>query len=223
MRKLLVKDLMFGYGKHEKKVIDNIYFSISQGTVIGLVGDNGTGKTTLMKLISGILEPNEGKILNEFKSVGILIEDPALYKDLKVIENLKFYCKLYGRDFQIIDEYKDLLGIGMFLKKKASKLSLGMKQRVGLFIALIASEELVLLDEPTNGLDPTGIKDLLILIRKLADEKGITFLISSHILQNLELICDGYIMMRDSKAIIYEASKMGQKKLDEVYFNEVQV
>lgn len=118
MRKLLVKDLIFGYGKHEKKVIDNIYFSISQGTVIGLVGDNGTGKTTLMKLISGILEPNEGKILNEFKSVGILIEDPALYKDLKVIENLKFYCKLYGRDFQIIDEYKDLLGIGMFLKKK---------------------------------------------------------------------------------------------------------
>lgn len=220
MSELKVENLMFRYGKKENKVLDDINFSISQGSVIGLVGDNGTGKTTLMKLISGILQPNAGKIVNEFNSVGVLIEEPALYKDMTVMANLKFYCKLYERDYQIINEYKDILGVGMYLNKRASNLSLGMKQRVGLFIALIASEEFVLLDEPTNGLDPTGIRDLLVLIRKLADERKITFMVSSHILQNLEQICDGYIMLKNRKTIVFEASEMGDKKLNEVYFNE---
>lgn len=220
MSGLQVENLKFRYEKKGKIILKDINFSIKKGTVIGLIGDNGTGKTTLMKLISGILKPNEGNISNGFSSIGILIEEPALYRDMSVMANLKFYCKLYERDYQIIDEYKDVLGVGNFLNKRASKLSLGMKQRVGLFVALIASEEFILLDEPTNGLDPTGIRDLLCLIRKLADEKQITFMVSSHILQNLEQICDGYIVMKNSNAIVLETSKMGEKKLNEVYFNE---
>lgn len=220
MSKLQIENLMFRYEKKGKRVLDNVNFSIEKGAVIGLIGDNGTGKTTLMKLISGILKPNAGNISNKFNSIGVLIEEPPLYKDMSVMANLKFYCKLYEQDYQIIDEYKDVLGVGSFLNKSASKLSIGMKQRVGLFIALIASEEFILLDEPTNGLDPTGIRNLLTLIRKLADEKQITFMISSHILQNLEQICDGYIMMKDSNAIVLETSEIGDKKLNEVYFNE---
>lgn len=187
MTVLAVKGLTYSFGK--QTVLDNISFTLEKGDIAGLIGNNGAGKTTLMKLVSGILAGPKDIIDLKTKTVGALIEAPALYPNMTVEANLKFYCKLYSKDYALIDRYKDELEVAAYLRRKASKLSLGMKQRVGLFIALIASDELILLDEPTNGLDPNGINSLLTLIKKLAKNHGLTFIISSHILSNLEQVC----------------------------------
>ena len=155
MTVLEVKGLTYSFGK--QPVLDNISLTLKKGDIAGLIGNNGAGKTTLMKLISGILERPNGTIDLNTKTVGALIEAPALYPNMTVEANLKFYCRLYHKDYSLIDCYKEDLEVATYLKRKASKLSLGMKQRVGLFIALIASDEFILLDEPTNGLDPNGI------------------------------------------------------------------
>lgn len=217
---LIVENLNFKYEKNKNNVLNNVTFALEKESITGLIGDNGSGKTTLMKLICGILHSDEGKITSASESMGVLIEEPSLYEDMSVLENLKFYCRLYGRDFDVIDQYKQVLGVEKYLGKKAAKLSLGMKQRVGLFVALICSEEFIMLDEPTNGLDPTGTRDLLTLIKNLVEEHGITFVISSHILQNLEQICDRYIMLKDSNAILFDKSYIEKANLNEVYFNE---
>ena len=135
---------------------------------MGLVGKNGAGKTTFMKLISGILPGYTGKVTVHAETIGVLIEEPSLYKDLSVKRNLEFYCKLFNKSLSEIDRLESFLNIKSFMNKKVSSLSLGMKQRVGLFVALIASNEIVLLDEPTNGLDPEGIRGLLNLIKELS-------------------------------------------------------
>ncbi|MBW7813312.1 ATP-binding cassette domain-containing protein [Streptococcus thermophilus] len=129
--------------------MDNISLTLKKGNIAGLIGNNGAGKTTLMKLISGIVERPNGTIDLNTKTVGALIEAPALYPNMTVEANLKFYCRLYHKDYSSIDCDKEDLEVATYLKRKASKLSLGMKQRVGLFIALIASDEFILLDEPT--------------------------------------------------------------------------
>ncbi|MDA3673122.1 ATP-binding cassette domain-containing protein [Streptococcus thermophilus] len=129
--------------------MDNISLTLKKGNIAGLIGNNGAGKTTLMKLISGILERPNGTIDLNTKTVGVLIEAPALYPNMTFEANLKFYCRLYHKDYSSIDCDKEDLEVATYLKRKASKLSLGMKQRVGLFIALITSDEFILLDEPT--------------------------------------------------------------------------
>lgn len=129
--------------------MDNISLTLKKGNIAGLIGNNGAGKTTLMKLISGILERPNGTIDLNTKTVGALIEAPALYPNMTVEANLKFYCRLYHKDYSSIDCDKEDLEVATYLKRKASKLSLGMKQRVGLFIALITSDEFILLDETT--------------------------------------------------------------------------
>lgn len=196
MKILTISDLNFTYGK--EMVLKDINLSLESGDIVGLVGDNGSGKTTLMKLISGILPNYAGKIEVHSKSIGVLIEEPSLYADMSVLSNLQFYCNLYNKNYSIIGEYKDILDVDAYLRKKVSKLSLGMKQRIGLFVALIASDEFILLDEPTNGLDPSGISSLLNLIKKLSIERGITFIVSSHILENLEKICNKNILIRNN-------------------------
>ena len=195
MTVLDVKDLSFHYG--DKTVLDHVSFSLDKGDIVGLIGNNGAGKTTLMKVVSGILPSHGGTVDLKTESVGALIEEPALYPYMSVIENLYFYCRLYGRSYDVLDEFKDALGVSTYLNNRVSRLSLGMRQRVGLFIALIASNEFILLDEPTNGLDPTGIEDLLQLIKRLAKDYGLTFIISSHILQNLEQICNKNFLLRN--------------------------
>ena len=197
MTVLAVKGLTYSFGK--QTVLDNISFTLEKGDIAGLIGNNGAGKTTLMKLVSGILAGPKDIIDLKTRTVGALIEAPALYPNMTVEANLKFYCKLYSKDYALIDRYKDELEVAAYLRRKASKLSLGMKQRVGLFIALIASDELILLDEPTNGLDPNGINSLLTLIKKLAKNHGLTFIISSHILSNLEQVCTKNYLLKNHK------------------------
>lgn len=197
MTVLEVIGLNYSFGK--QPVLDDISLTLEKGDIAGLIGNNGAGKTTLMKLISGILERTNGTIDLKTQTVGALIEAPALYPNMTVEANLKFYCRLYHKDYSLIDCYKEDLEVATYLKRKASKLSLGMKQRVGLFIALIASDEFILLDEPTNGLDPNGINSLLALIERLAKNHGLTFIISSHILSNLEQVCTKNYLLKNHK------------------------
>ena len=197
MTVLEVIGLNYSFGK--QPVLDDISLTLEKGDIAGLIGNNGAGKTTLMKLISGILERTNGTIDLKTQTVGALIEAPALYPNMTVEANLKFYCRLYHKDYSLIDCYKEDLEVATYLKRKASKLSLGMKQRVGLFITLIASDEFILLDEPTNGLDPNGINSLLALIERLAKNHGLTFIISSHILSNLEQVCTKNYLLKNHK------------------------
>lgn len=205
MNILTIKNLNFSY--KDKCIINNSNLCIETGDIVGLIGENGAGKSTLMKLISGIMTNYSGEIIINSKNIGILIEDPYLYRDLSVIRNLKFFCRLYNKDFNSIDSFIKLLDISSYLNKKVSKLSLGMKQRVGICVALIASNEFILLDEPTNGLDPRGIFELLNLIKELSKKFGITFIISSHILENLEKICNKNILLRNRKIISLDSEK----------------
>ncbi|MBO4497819.1 MAG: ATP-binding cassette domain-containing protein [Lachnospiraceae bacterium] len=181
------------YGKNT--VVDHVSMNIEQGDIYGLIGRNGAGKTTLMKMIGGVAAPTSGAYeffgekdnTKTLSRIGCLIESPSLYPELTVWENMMFYNKLLGiTDKKNIDEILDYVGISEAKKKKTKQLSLGMKQRLGIGIALIGYPDMLILDEPINGLDPTGIVDIRNLLLKLNKEKGVTLLISSHILGELE-------------------------------------
>lgn len=180
--------------------LQNINMQIKQGDIYGFVGENGAGKTTLMKIISGLVYPTKGTIQLMGKSIekdlarvrrkmGVLIELPALYPHMNAEENLSFYCKIHGiTDFNRIKEVLKLVGLTDVENKDTSEYSLGMRQRLGLAIALLNEPEFLVLDEPINGLDPSGIVEMRKLLAKLAQEKGVTILISSHILSELQLL-----------------------------------
>ncbi|WP_313640385.1 ABC transporter ATP-binding protein [Paenibacillus sp.] len=180
--------------------LQNINMQIKQGDIYGFVGENGAGKTTLMKIIGGLVYPTKGAIQLKGKSsekdiararrkMGVLIELPALYPNMNAAENLSFYCKIHGiSDFNRIKDVLHLVGLTDVGNKNTSEYSLGMRQRLGLAIALLNDPEFLVLDEPINGLDPTGIVEMRKLLAKLAHEKGVTILISSHILSELQLL-----------------------------------
>ncbi|WP_194192432.1 ABC transporter ATP-binding protein [Clostridium chrysemydis] len=192
---LKLEKVCFRYKEHE--VLQDVTFSIKKGEILGLIGDNGAGKSTLMKVICGIRNAESGTISIEGNRVGALIEEPSFYPKMKVKENMEFFRVLYGATVESLEEIMELTGLNKFKNEKSNRLSVGMKKRLGLGIALLSSDKLVLLDEPTSGLDPSGIRDILNLIKKLADEKAISFIISSHIFQDLESICDAYYKLKD--------------------------
>ncbi|WHY17709.1 ABC transporter ATP-binding protein [Paenibacillus sp. G2S3] len=180
--------------------LQNINMQIKQGDIYGFVGENGAGKTTLMKIISGLVYPTKGTIQLMGKSsekdiarvrkkMGVLIELPALYPHMNAEENLSFYCKIHGiSDLNRIKDVLNLVGLTDVENKNTSEYSLGMRQRLGLAISLLNEPEFLVLDEPINGLDPAGIVEMRKLLAKLAHEKGVTILISSHILSELQLL-----------------------------------
>jgi ABC-2 type transport system ATP-binding protein len=181
-------------------VLNNINMTINRGDIYGFVGKNGAGKTTFMRTVLSLTNPTSGEIkLFGDKSieevglrVGSLIEAPGLYKNATAYENLKRFSILYGANEDKIQEILELVGLGNTGKKKAKDFSLGMRQRLGIAIALLGEPELLLLDEPINGLDPAGIKDIRDLILKLNKERNITFLISSHLLDELAKVVTKY-------------------------------
>lgn len=192
-----LKNVDFYYGNHQ--ILQNININVDRGKMIGLMGENGAGKTTLMKIISGIYQPNKGKVNNGTRRIGTLIESPTIYSNLSVQQNMDFFTKLYGESEKRMEDLMRIMGIWEYRKRNSNKLSLGMKQRLGVAIALLASTDIVLLDEPTNGLDPTGINELLLTIKEISKLKNTTFVISSHILQNLENVCEEYYLIRDKQ------------------------
>ncbi|WP_428817983.1 ABC transporter ATP-binding protein (plasmid) [Clostridium butyricum] len=182
--------------------VNKLNMNVKKGEIYALLGHNGAGKTTTLRMIMGLLKPTSGDIrifgeklnTNNFKvfqRIGALIEAPAFYENLTAQENLELIASLRGiHNENAVNSALTLVGLESENKKKVEKFSLGMKQRLGIALALMHEPELIILDEPTNGLDPIGIQQIRILIRDLCNQKNTTFLISSHILSEVEQLAD---------------------------------
>ncbi len=199
MEKLLeIKNLKKSY--NDKRVLDIDSLEIEESSIYGLIGKNGAGKSTLMKIVLGLVKKDDGMIkvfgqeLNsknqkEFnRNLGAIIENPSFYDHLTGYENLEIICKLKGIKKDEIKKTLDLVGLNNVGKKKSHEYSLGMKQRLGIAMALIGSPKLLILDEPINGLDPQGIEEMRNLFRNIVRNSSTSILISSHILDEIEKI-----------------------------------
>ena len=200
---LQTRALQKKYGK--AAVLKDVTMNVPKGSIYGFVGKNGAGKTTLIRLICGLQEPTGGDyslfgidhrsrdIIKSRRRIGAVIETPAVYMDLTAEENLRQQCMILGTPgFQDIPEILRIVGLESVGSKKVRNFSLGMRQRLSIAIALIGYPDFIVLDEPINGLDPQGIVEIRELILKLNREQGITFLISSHILDELSKLATHY-------------------------------
>lgn len=177
--------------------MNNVSITVRENSIYGLLGPNGAGKSTTLKMITGMLRPTSGKVLfnghewnrKDLEQIGALIETPPLYENLSAVENLEVRAKLLNIPKTRIDKVLKMVDLQNTGRKKAGQFSMGMKQRLGIAIALLNSPKLLILDEPTNGLDPIGIQELRSLIRSFPS-KGITVILSSHILSEVQLIAD---------------------------------
>lgn len=194
-----------------KLIIQDVSFSINEGEIIGLIGNNGSGKTTIMKLITGLLRPSDGEIyINEYsvktqkrkalEYIGAIIEVPSLYLHLTGFQNIKYFSRFYEDiNEERIEEIIDLLEMRSFINLKVNEYSLGMKQRLGIAVSMIHSPKLLILDEPINGVDSKGVMLLRKHLKDIAENYGTAILISSHILTELENICDRAILIENGK------------------------
>jgi len=187
---------------NKKNIVKDISFSIDEGEILGFLGPNGAGKSTTLRMIVGLSKPTTGKIeicgysitenyIKSMSNIGCIIEGPDLYNYISGIENLKMFASMNrGITQKDIYDVVELVGLQNRIKDKVSTYSLGMKQRLGLAQALINNPKLLILDEPTNGLDPSGISEFRNIVKDLAKEKKISVLISSHLMSEIELMCD---------------------------------
>ncbi|ASC51676.1 MULTISPECIES: ABC transporter ATP-binding protein [Staphylococcus] len=197
----------------EQKSVDQLSITVNQGEIYGFLGRNGAGKTTTIRMLLGLIRPTYGQIEifgeNLFKNqkrilrrIGSIVEVPGFYENLTAKENLLINAKIIGvHKKNAIDEALEIVGLQNENKKLVGKYSLGMKQRLGIARALLHSPELLILDEPTNGLDPIGIKEMRRLIKSLAAERNITILISSHILSEIEQLADHMGIIHEGKLL----------------------
>lgn len=199
MKVLEVKGVKKKLGKRE--IIKGLDLSVNEGEIFGFLGPNGAGKTTTIRMLVGLISPNEGEIVvcgksvlsekeQALKNVGAVVENPELYKYLSGRENLMQIARIRKVSKEEVEELIDLVGIKDRIDDKVRKYSLGMKQRLGLATALIGNPKLLILDEPTNGLDPSGIIDFRDVVKKAARERGMAVFISSHILSEVQNLCD---------------------------------
>lgn len=218
---LETKDLCKSFKKQQ--VVKNVSLQVRRAAIYGLLGPNGSGKSTILKMISGMIKPLSGEIFfddhkwcrKDLASIGILVETPAIYDNLTAYENLKVRALTLDIPEERIDEVLKLVDLENTGKKCAGKFSLGMKQRLGIAVALLNNPKLLILDEPTNGLDPIGIKELRKLIRLLA-ECGMTVIISSHILSEIEHIAD-YIGIIYKGVLGYQEKNKEGQNLEELF------
>lgn len=203
-----VKNIHKRYAKYH--ALDNVSFNIYEGRICGLIGENGAGKTTLIRIISGLIKQDSGEIVGlKGCKLSSIVEAPALHLNLSAYDNLHYQLLLCGENpsHEKIEEVLNLVGLAdVDSKKKAKDFSLGMRQRLAIGLAIIDSPKLLILDEPINGLDPKGIKDIRDILATLKNDFNITILISSHILSELDLIADDYVIMSKGK-VIQEDSK----------------
>lgn len=187
----------FGRGGSAQTAVDHVSLHVEEGKVYGLLGPNGAGKSTTLKMVTGVLHPSEGQMLFEGRPwrrddlyrIGSLVEQPPLYQNLTARENLRVRTTLLGLPEERIDEVLGAVGLTETGTKRAGRFSMGMRQRLGIALALLVHPRLLILDEPTNGLDPIGIEDLRGLIRSFP-KQGITVLLSSHILGEVQHTAD---------------------------------
>lgn len=197
----------------KKTIIDNISFEIYPGEVFGFLGPNGAGKTTTIRMLVGLIKPTSGKIhicgfdvrkqfVQAMQRLGSIVENPELYKNLSGRENLQIFARMLPDvDEERIQEVIDLVDLTVRIDDQVRTYSLGMRQRLGIAQALLGRPDVLILDEPTNGLDPMGIKDLRTFIRKLVDDTGLSVLVSSHILSEIELLADRVAIMSHGKIV----------------------
>ena len=205
---LRTKDLTKKYSKNV--AVDAVNLEVRKGDIYGFIGKNGAGKTTTIKMIAGLSKATSGEIelfesqdvLEGQKKIGTVIENPAFYPYMTARQNIEVQRIMKGiSDKSITDQLLEIVGLNHIGRKKAKNFSLGMKQRLAIAIALVGNPEFLLLDEPINGLDPSGIKDLRELIIKLNKEAGITVLISSHILSELTKFATCYGIIQNGKLV----------------------
>ena len=200
--------------------VDHVSMTVNKGDIYGFIGKNGAGKTTFMRVVLGLSAATEGTVElfgglspeEAGKKIGALIEAPGIFPHCTAKENMKRFAILKDEDESKIDGLLDFVGLGDVGNKKAGKFSLGMKQRLGIAIAMLGDPELLILDEPVNGLDPTGMKEIRDLILRLNREKGITVLISSHLLDELSKIVTRYGIINNGVLVDeIDASEMKAK------------
>ncbi|MGQ7452053.1 ATP-binding cassette domain-containing protein [Streptococcus suis] len=205
---LSTQELSKQYGK--QKAVHQVSLTINKGEICGLVGENGAGKTTLLRMLSGLISQTSGTITNSKDCrIGALIESPALQPNLSAIDNLRYMAlqlNLKQADEKILETLA-IVGLeDVDPKKKSKDFSLGMRQRLAIALAILDDPDFLILDEPINGLDPVGIKEMRSIILNLRNQYGMTILISSHILSELEMVVDRYIIMHKG-LIVKEFSK----------------
>ncbi len=207
---LTTNNLTKAYGA--KKAADAVNLHIKKGEVYGLIGRNGAGKTTILKMICGLSKPTSGSfeffgktgkdLVKVRDKVGSLIESPGLYLKMTAFQNVKLKCLSRGiNDDAYILSLLEQVGLSDAVHKPVQNFSLGMKQRLGIAIALVGDPEFIILDEPINGLDPQGIAEMRGIINDMSKKKGMTVIVSSHILEELEKVADSFGIIHDGKLI----------------------
>ncbi len=211
----------------KKVIVDNVNLTINSGEIVGFLGPNGAGKTTTIKMVMGLFGITSGEVkicghnvVTDFesamKNVGGIVENPDLYKSLTGRQNLEYFAKFYGQEaVDNIDSVVELVKMKDRIDSKIKTYSLGMRQRIGLAQALLHMPPLLILDEPTNGLDPIGIKELRDILKNLSQNAGTGVFISSHLLSEMELMCDRIYVI--DKGVIIGEKSMNQEDDTEVY------
>ena len=188
----------------DNTVLDHLNFSFDSSHIVGLIGKNGVGKTTIMKIMNGNIVNFKGKVdFDQNQKIGYLIEHPKLYQDLSGLKNLKNFSNILGVKFDKDYANKIIKAFDMesYINKRVKKYSLGMKQKLAIAVSLINKPHYLILDEPTNGMDPDGSIDVLNTIKDITNEFNMRVLISSHKLEDIELICDRAVFLRDGKFV----------------------
>ncbi|MCH9266825.1 ATP-binding cassette domain-containing protein [Pediococcus acidilactici] len=209
-----------------RTVLSKIDLAIPQGKIYGLLGINGAGKSTLMKIITGIIIKYQGKVFyhghqwerNDLRSIGSLIEEPAAYQNLTAVQNMQIVALEEQLNFSTIERVLNQFGIANTGSRKVEDFSMGMKQRLGIAMAMLKDPELLILDEPFNGLDPYGIKELKNYLRKLA-RQGKTIMISSHILPELQDFAEYVGIIHDGK-LVYQGQVSEEQDISQIFFAE---
>ncbi|WP_164779628.1 ABC transporter ATP-binding protein [Paenibacillus kobensis] len=195
-----------------RMIVEDVSFTLMKGEIFGLIGENGAGKTTTLGMIASLIRPTAGSVSiggfslekrrkEALRELGAIIEGPALYKYFRGIDQLNYLCGLYGRHGkkQQLDDVIELMGMSDYVYKRIGQYSLGMRQRLAIAQCLLNEPSLLILDEPLNGLDPGGVIDFRQLIGRIAKEKGLAVVISSHQLSEVEQICDRFGLLHDKK------------------------
>ena len=211
---LKIKDLTKVYNK--KRFVDGLTLNVEAGQIYGFLGPNGAGKTTTIKMITGLIKKDAGDIvingIDAVKNhdvamnyVGAIVEVPSFYEYMSGMENLKLYARLRNIKKEQILKIVKLVKLENKINEKVKKYSLGMKQRLGLAVSLLHSPKLLILDEPTNGLDPEGIRELRELLKKIAHEDNVAVFVSSHLLSEMQLMCDKVAIINNGKIVKVES------------------
>ena len=222
---LELKNVSKSFGK--RKIIDNLNLEVEEGEIYGFLGPNGSGKTTTIKMILRLINSDSGEIkVNGYDTkkqfekamecIGAIVENPDLYKYMSGIDNLRLHARIRNIDEKRIKEVLELVELKGREKDKVGKYSLGMKQRLGLALTLLHKPKVLILDEPTNGLDPAGIKKLRDILKEISHKEGVAVFVSSHILSEMQLMCDRVAVLDNGKIVKVEKISDANEEKEEV-------